>query len=100
MVLLILRLYVTVDRTKRQTASLQALHGPFLYVVQSVFPLPALYSLAIQGALLDVFLNGIVLGDVANPGELAPFHRSQHDSCFPARKSDCCLTHSFVLCLM
>ena len=56
--------------------------------------LPArMSSLALQGALQDGFCNGVVLSDVAKPGELC-FTDANKGSCFPTRESTCCLTYS------
>ena len=44
--------------------------GPFLYIIQAVFPLTVPFSGALQCALQGGFCNGVVSGDVAKPGEL------------------------------
>ena len=51
-----------------------------------------------QGALQDVFCNGVESNDVTKTRELVSFSCRQRGFCFPEMGSTRCLTHSFVLC--
>ena len=60
-----------------------------------IFSLAAPSSLALQGALDDVFCNGVVSSDVTKQGELGSFHCCQQ-GLFLSSEGVHLLSHTFV----